>query len=139
VTFSEVMKSTAEKARERKIREDPMAEVLNSLFVSCKRCGGCIKLSVKSLYDPFHWKKHRERCLKKPVHIVTQKKREVERLRSRPPKRTSDPSGKAGLGPLTPPLTTDDDDEVGGHDQVKGECPSPGESVSPPHNAVGAL
>jgi len=74
------MKSTAEKARERKIREDPMAEVLNPLFVSCKRCGGCIKLSVKSLYDPFHWKKHRERCLKKPVHIVTQKKREVERL-----------------------------------------------------------
>jgi len=38
-------------------------------------------------------------------------------------------------------LTTDDDDEVGRHDQVKGECPSPGpgESVSPPHNAVGAL
>lgn len=44
-----------------------MAEVLGPLFVTCKRCGNRIKLSPKSLYDPFHWLKHRERCLKKPV------------------------------------------------------------------------
>jgi len=136
----EVIQTPAEKAREKKLRDDPMADVLGPLFVCCRRCGGRIKLSPKSTYDPFHWQKHRERCLKKPAHVVKQKKREAERLYTAPPKRTSDPSNKAGLGSLTPPLTTDDDDEMGGDDRVKEECPSPvlEETTSPP-NVAGAI
>jgi len=128
----EVVQTAAEKAREKRLRDDPMAEVLGPLFVSCKRCGGRIKLSPKSTYDPFHWQKHRERCLKKPASVVTQKKREAEGLYTTT--RTSDPSGKAG-GSATPPLTTDDDEEAGGHDRVKEESPSPGleETTSPPN------
>lgn len=60
-------RTVGEIAREKRLRDDPMAEVLGPLFVTCKRCGNRIKLSPKSLYDPFHWLKHRERCLKKPV------------------------------------------------------------------------
>ncbi|KIO10732.1 hypothetical protein M404DRAFT_873519 [Pisolithus tinctorius Marx 270] len=60
-------RTAAELAREKKLRDDPMAEVHGPLFVTCKRCGNRIKLSPKSSYDPFHWTKHRERCLRKPV------------------------------------------------------------------------
>ncbi|KAG2051027.1 hypothetical protein BDR06DRAFT_610138 [Suillus hirtellus] len=60
-------RTVGEIAREKRLRDDPMAEVLGPLFVTCKRCGNRIKLSPKSLYDPFHWLKHRERCLKKPL------------------------------------------------------------------------
>jgi len=131
----EVIQTAAEKAREKRLRDDPLAEVLGPLFVCCKRCGSRIKLSPKSTYDPFHWLKHRERCLKKPANVVKQKKREAEGLvYTLPTKGTSDPSGKAGISSITPPLTTDDDDEVGGHDRVKEESPSPrlDETKSPP-------
>lgn len=47
-----------------------MAEVHGPLFVTCKRCCSRIKLSPKSSYDPFHWMKHRERCLRKPVGVA---------------------------------------------------------------------
>ena len=60
-------RTPAELVREKKLRDDPMAEVHGPLFVTCKRCGNRIKLSPKSSYDPFHWMKHRERCLRKPV------------------------------------------------------------------------
>jgi len=62
---AEVTQSVAERAREKKLRDDPMAEVLGPLFVDCKRCGARIKLSSKSTYDIFHWRTHRERCLKR--------------------------------------------------------------------------
>jgi len=52
-----------------------MADVIGPLFVTCKRCGNRIKLSPKSLYDPFHWLKHRERCLRKPVGGIRATKR----------------------------------------------------------------
>jgi hypothetical protein len=76
----EVIQTAAEKAREKRLRDDPMAQVLGPLFVCCKRCGSRIKLSPKSTYDPFHWQKHRERCLKKPASVVKQKKRDAEEL-----------------------------------------------------------
>lgn len=62
-------RTPAELAREKKLRDDPMAEVHGPLFVTCKRCGNRIKLSPKSSYDPFHWTKHRERCLRKPLGL----------------------------------------------------------------------
>ena len=63
-------RTPAELAREKKLRDDPMAEVHGPLFVTCKRCSSRIKLSPKSSYDPFHWMKHRERCLRKPVGVA---------------------------------------------------------------------
>ncbi|KAF8630164.1 hypothetical protein AX15_003110 [Amanita polypyramis BW_CC] len=58
-------RSAAERAREKKLRDDPMAIVVSPLYVDCKRCGARIKLSSKSSYDTFHWRTHRTRCLKK--------------------------------------------------------------------------
>lgn len=63
---SVVEQTAAAKAREKKLRDDPMANVLGPLYVDCRRCGTRIKLSAKSAYDTFHWRTHRERCLKKP-------------------------------------------------------------------------
>ncbi|KAF9466124.1 hypothetical protein BDZ94DRAFT_1306504 [Collybia nuda] len=57
--------TAAERAREKKLRDDPMAIVLGPLFVDCKRCGARIKLSSKSQYDTLHWRTHRARCLKR--------------------------------------------------------------------------
>jgi hypothetical protein len=68
-------RTIGEIAREKRLRDDPMADVIGPLFVTCKRCGNRIKLSPKSLYDPFHWLKHRERCLRKPVGGIRATKR----------------------------------------------------------------
>ena len=62
--------TSSEKLRERKLREDPLATVQGPQVVVCNRCGASIKLSVKSAYDPFHWHRHRERCLKRPDAVV---------------------------------------------------------------------
>jgi len=67
-----IVQSAAAKAREKQLRDDPMAIVLDPLHVDCKRCGKRIKLSRKSLYDTFHWRVHRMRCLKR--HPRVQKK-----------------------------------------------------------------
>jgi hypothetical protein len=73
-------------AREKKLRDDPMAEVHGPLFVTCKRCGSRIKLSPKSSYDPFHWMKHRERCLRKPVGVARAARRTPKEIVSRAPR-----------------------------------------------------
>jgi hypothetical protein len=57
--------TAAEKAREKKLKEDPLVESLSHLYVTCKLCKISIKLSPKSTFDPFHWNKHRERCVAK--------------------------------------------------------------------------
>ena len=53
------------KSRERKLRRDAMCIVLSPQRVRCRRCSTEISLSKKSDYDPCHWNKHRERCLKR--------------------------------------------------------------------------
>ena len=60
----------SERRRERKLREDPLVTVQSPQLVVCNRCGATIKLSLKSAYDPFHWQRHRERCLKRPDAVV---------------------------------------------------------------------
>lgn len=70
-------KTAAEKQREKRLLDDPLADLHGPLFVICKRCGTRIKLSPKSCYDPFHWVKHRERCLRRSVQAV----QEVLRVR----------------------------------------------------------
>lgn len=47
-----------------------MTLVHNPQLVQCLRCGAKIKLSLKSFWDPFHWHKHKERCLKKSDSVV---------------------------------------------------------------------
>lgn len=69
--------SPAEKARETKLREDPLAIVLSPTHVECKRCGKRIKLSAKSAFDPLHWRTHRARCLK-TRHTKTKTTRNTE-------------------------------------------------------------
>lgn len=70
-------KTAAEKQREKRLLDDPLADLHGPLFVTCKRCGTRIKLSPKSFYDPFHWVKHRERCLRRSVQAV----QEIVRVR----------------------------------------------------------
>ncbi|KAG6861447.1 hypothetical protein C0995_016538 [Termitomyces sp. Mi166 len=55
----------AEKAREKKLLQDSMVVVLSPHLVRCRTCGTNIKLSMKSLFDGYHWRTHRTRCLKK--------------------------------------------------------------------------
>lgn len=69
-------KTAAERQREKRLQDDPLADLLGPLFVGCKRCGTRIKLSPKSSYDPFHWVKHRERCLRRSVDTVKEILRE---------------------------------------------------------------
>ncbi len=69
----------AERAREKRLRDDPMADVIGPLFVDCRRCKARITLSPKSVYDPFHWKSHKERCLKKPIGALVTKKSNSQR------------------------------------------------------------
>ena len=71
-------KTAAEKRREKRLLDDPLADLLGPLFVGCKRCGTRIKLSPKSSYDPFHWVKHRERCLRRSIETVKEILREKE-------------------------------------------------------------
>ena len=52
----------AERERREALSSQPHAVVLDLLHVQCKRCGGRIKLSQSTLYDPQHWWQHRERC-----------------------------------------------------------------------------
>jgi hypothetical protein len=81
------LKTAAEKQREKRLLDDPLADLHGPLFVTCKRCGTRIKLSPKSCYDPFHWVKHRERCLRRSVQAV----QEIVRVRE---DRTGDLSAK---------------------------------------------
>ncbi|KAG2128593.1 hypothetical protein DEU56DRAFT_508376 [Suillus clintonianus] len=103
-------RTVGEVAREKRLRDDPMAEVLGPLFVTCKRCGNRIKLSPKSLYDPFHWLKHRERCLKKPVGGARPTNR-PSRESIKVEKHSSASSSNTDADNLTPPppLTPNDD------------------------------
>ena len=61
---TEPTQSVSEKARERYLRQDPLAIVLSPSSVECRQCKRKIKLSSKSAYDPFHWRNHRARCIK---------------------------------------------------------------------------
>ncbi|KAI0033913.1 hypothetical protein K488DRAFT_9834, partial [Vararia minispora EC-137] len=57
--------TTMELARECAARTDPLAEVLNPLYINCRVCGKTIKLSEKQYFDLLHWTQHRRRCLSK--------------------------------------------------------------------------
>lgn len=103
-------RTVGEVAREKRLRDDPMAEVLGPLFVTCKRCGNRIKLSPKSLYDPFHWLKHRERCLKKPIggaRAASRSSKETITVEKNSPASSSNTDADNLTPP--PPLTPNDD------------------------------
>lgn len=70
--------TAAEKKRAQKLKDDPLVTLLSPLWVECRRCGSKIKLSPKSTYDPFHWARHRERCLRRPLKIVEAMRQDAE-------------------------------------------------------------
>lgn len=53
-----------EKVREQNLRMDPLVGFLSPQLVKCRLCKRDVKLSLKSCWDPEHWRKHRERCIK---------------------------------------------------------------------------
>lgn len=57
-------KTTGEWRRKQKLLSDPMAMVISPTMVKCRQCNREIKLSMKCAYDNFHWKTHRDRCIK---------------------------------------------------------------------------
>lgn len=77
--------AASERARERKLRDDPLVTVQSPQLVVCNRCGAAIKLSLKSAYDPFHWQRHRERCLKRPEVVVRELRDANDKVGTNPP------------------------------------------------------
>ncbi|KAF8141506.1 hypothetical protein EV363DRAFT_1578747 [Boletus edulis] len=114
-------RTAAELAREKKLRDDPMAEVHGPLFVTCKRCTSRIKLSPKSSYDPFHWMKHRERCLRKPVGVACAPKD----IYTSPAKQSPASSSNTDGDNATPPPLTPDDDRPAASDVFRDRSLSP--------------
>ncbi|KAF8075106.1 hypothetical protein FPV67DRAFT_614174 [Lyophyllum atratum] len=99
--------SSAEKAREKKLRDDPMAIVIGPLYVDCRQCGTRIKLSTKSLYDGCHWRTHRSRCLRRRSAAPKKQTPKAQILAS--PKPSQVPKERR-----TPP--------VSGHKEATPEC-----------------
>lgn len=73
----------AEKARENKLRADALCEIANPQLVRCRRCHSWIKLSAKSAFDPAHWNKHRERCVRRPESVVQELRETNDQVRLR--------------------------------------------------------
>ncbi|PCH36334.1 hypothetical protein WOLCODRAFT_28480 [Wolfiporia cocos MD-104 SS10] len=106
----------AEKARETKLRNDPYAVVHNARLVQCNRCLTFIKLSLKSNWDPAHWQKHRERCIRRSgAHVNELREANKKTLPSPDPteSKTRGPSTSRTSSPLTPPPLTPDLDNLG--------------------------
>ncbi|KAJ8586691.1 hypothetical protein M405DRAFT_344098 [Rhizopogon salebrosus TDB-379] len=118
-------RTIGEIAREKRLRDDPMADVIGPLFVTCKRCGNRIKLSPKSLYDPFHWLKHRERCLKKPVGGIIRATKGLSRELNTLEKDSPTSSSNTDTDNLTPPPLTPNDDRRGSPVVFKEDSSSP--------------
>ncbi|KAG9309029.1 hypothetical protein JVU11DRAFT_11244 [Chiua virens] len=118
-------RTAAELTREKKLRDDPMADVHGPLFVTCKRCGNRIKLSPKSSYDPFHWTKHRERCLRKPVGVARGARSTPKDIYISPVKQSPTSSNSnTDADNVTPPPLTPDDDRPAASDIFRERSPS---------------
>ncbi|TFK48556.1 hypothetical protein OE88DRAFT_541841 [Heliocybe sulcata] len=132
---SSLRPTPAQMKRERKLRDDPMADVLGPTLVVCKRCHSTIKLSPKSTYDPFHWNKHKERCLRRPDKLIEKKKSEAKEKSCIPKLQTTSRSVSKASSPkeFTPPLTPDTDEVQSSFDSdhLKEESPVPELSPSP--------
>ncbi|TCD71736.1 hypothetical protein EIP91_005502 [Steccherinum ochraceum] len=111
----------AERTRERKLRDDKMVLVHNPQLVQCRRCGAKIKLSLKSFWDPFHWHKHKERCLKKSDSVVQEMRDSSDLPQPQPPaapkpvypteSKITSSKRNAPSPSMTPPLIPDEEDE----------------------------
>ncbi|TFL05222.1 hypothetical protein BDV98DRAFT_288627 [Pterulicium gracile] len=62
---STIVLTFAESKRKLALENDPRATDITPTSVRCNMCAAEIKLSPKSAYDNFHWKTHKERCMKK--------------------------------------------------------------------------
>ena len=81
-----------------------------SIFCRLQAVRHRIKLSPKSSYDPFHWVKHRERCLRRSVDTVREIIRERGDQTNSPdvkPAQQDDPQSHCALSPSpSPSLST---------------------------------
>ncbi|KAH9930327.1 uncharacterized protein B0H18DRAFT_147780 [Fomitopsis serialis] len=108
----------AEKARENKLRADKLCEISSPQLVRCRRCNSWIKLSAKSAFDPAHWNKHRDRCIRRSETVV-EELRETNSQQAPFPSDVKPPNAvKRMVAALaTPPLTPDrDGDETSSAD-----------------------
>jgi len=113
-------KSVSERARERYLKQDPLAIVLSPSSIECRQCKRKIKLSSKSAYDPFHWRNHRARCIKahkpKVKAMGPGSKASTSKKILTPPLSPRLPSLDKGSPMQTPPLISDcEDDRVSDH------------------------
>ncbi|KAI0061003.1 hypothetical protein BV25DRAFT_1827240 [Artomyces pyxidatus] len=117
-----------------------MANVISSLWIECRRCGSRIKLSPKSTFDPFHWTKHRERCLRRPAGVVKEMRAEARPRAShtpQPPSSTLSSPPPSPAPAATPPLTPDASSASSvkhEHESPPPPEPSPPPPALPPHS-----
>ncbi|KAF8966356.1 hypothetical protein BDZ97DRAFT_706407 [Flammula alnicola] len=130
----ELIKTPAEREREKSLLEDPYARVINPSFVQCRQCLKKIKLSSKSAYDTFHWRNHRARCIramkKKLKAAATPMAPRRRVLATASPKNTASPRPLYETKrPITPPLVSDSDEDQ--RSERSAETQSPTTSASP--------
>lgn len=70
LSFSGPRLTGAALARKKKLEEDPLTSDVKMSSILCLSCGHRIRLSTRSLYDNHHWKRHKDRCIKRVGHVM---------------------------------------------------------------------
>ncbi|KAJ3933141.1 MAG: hypothetical protein NXY57DRAFT_49339 [Lentinula lateritia] len=122
----EILKRPAA-ARKKKLEDDPWTADVSTVSVTCLGCGHLVRLSTKSLYDNHHWLMHKQRCKRAgnmkgssdigaspQPSVPAQAKYKPNTKSNRKTKRApSASSSVSSLTPIsTPPLTSDEEDDV---------------------------
>jgi hypothetical protein len=81
------MFDAAADAREAQLAVDPTCEVKSEKYVRFRRCRAPLKLSCRSLFQPFRWLKHKKRCKVRDaaVHEAHRRKAQVSARSPRAP------------------------------------------------------
>ncbi|EIN09498.1 hypothetical protein PUNSTDRAFT_51756 [Punctularia strigosozonata HHB-11173 SS5] len=132
--------AAAHKARERQLRDDDMCEVQSPTFVKCKRCETRIKLSARSPYEPFHWNKHKSRCLnRKPAELEEYRRKAQDKsVGSSSAKSARVPKPAALSLPFTPPPALDSGSASSSGSSSKGGSPAPESSHDDANESFGS-
>ncbi|GAW00494.1 hypothetical protein F5879DRAFT_952567 [Lentinula edodes] len=122
----EILKRPAA-ARKKKLEDDPWTADVSTVSVTCLGCGHLVRLSTKSLYDNHHWLMHKQRCKRagnmkgnsdigaspQPSVLAQAKYRPNTKSNRKTKRAPSASSSVSSLTPIsTPPLTSDEEDDV---------------------------
>ncbi|KAJ4475042.1 hypothetical protein J3R30DRAFT_3506228 [Lentinula aciculospora] len=134
----EILKRPAA-ARKKKLEDDPWTADVSTVSVTCLGCRHLVRLSTKSLYDNHHWLMHKQRCKRAgnmkdnldigqpslhPPDLVQTNSKVKSRLNRKAKRAPSTSSSVSSLTPIsTPPLTSDEEDEVDGSSVEELELP----------------